>query len=97
MTDATDLQADYKAAWKALPRRDRIALTSAALKGHRSINRWDAAVTLWWVQRELRYGVRNALLTAAGFVVGWYLDRRSRKKAAKRKAKVGAARLYGTG
>lgn len=71
MTSAPeDLHAGYKAAWKALPRRDRMELTQAALKGHRSVNRWDAAVTLWWSQRELRYGLRNSLLVAAGVAVG---------------------------
>lgn len=76
---STDFYADYTVAWKALPRQDRIALTSAALKGSRAVNRWDAAITLWWVQRELRYGVRNALIVAVGIVVGllifaWVVD-----------------------
>jgi hypothetical protein len=74
-----DIQADYTAAWKALPRRERADLTQAALKGQRSVNRWDAAITLWWVQRELRYGVRNALLTAVAvvavlLVLAWVVD-----------------------
>ena len=68
--DTADLQADYKAAWKALPRSERTELTRAALKGHRAVNRWDAAVTLWWTQQELRYGLRNSLAVGVGAAVG---------------------------
>ena len=53
---APQAEVDYPVAWKALPRADRALLVRAAMGGHRAINRWDAAITLWWTQRELRYG-----------------------------------------
>jgi hypothetical protein len=63
VTDPAQSQSDYYlAAWKALTRRERLELTAAAMRGLRPANRWDAAITLWWTQRELRYGLRNSLL-----------------------------------
>lgn len=61
---------DYAAAWKALPRRERMELSSAAVRGIRSRNRWDAALTLWWTQRELRRGPWPALIFAVIVIVG---------------------------
>lgn len=61
---------DYAAAWKALPRRERNELASAAVRGVRSRNRWDAAITLWWTQRELRRGGWPSLAFAGAVIIG---------------------------
>lgn len=61
---------DYSVAWKLLPRRDRALLTQAAMRGHRSVNKWDAAITLWWAQRELRIGLWRDLAVAGVIVLG---------------------------
>ena len=61
---------EYATAWKALPRRDRSRLSSAAVRGIRSVNRTDAALTLWWTQRELRRGPWPSLILAGIVIVG---------------------------
>ena len=65
-----DASSDYSVAWKSLPRQDRALLTRAAMGGHRSINKWDAAITLWWTQRELRFGMWRDVSLAVGIALG---------------------------
>ena len=66
----TDEASAYSVAWKSLPRQERTLLVQAAMRGHRSVNKWDAAITLWWTQRELRVGLRRDLGLAAILVAG---------------------------
>lgn len=63
---ATD--ADLHQAWKALPRQDRTELASACTRGLRGVNRYDAALMLWWSRRQVRQGPW-AVLRFALFVV----------------------------
>lgn len=60
--------ADYREVWNALSRRERGELTQAALRGQRPANRWDAAISLWWAQRELRRGLAVAVGIGLGVV-----------------------------
>ena len=66
---ADPVQAEYAAAWRGLPRPDRGELTQAALRGQRAVNPWDAAITLWWTQRELQTGLKSALVVAVSVVL----------------------------
>ena len=61
---------DYSVAWKSLPRNDRALLVQAAMRGHRCVTKWDAAITLWWTQRELRVGLWRDLGLAGILVAG---------------------------
>ena len=79
ISTTADGQPDYRTVWTSLPRTERAQLSQAALKGQPSANRWDAALTLWWVQRELRYAIRNSLLIACAMVLvlllfAWVVD-----------------------
>ena len=69
MTAPAQPSDEYMEAWKALSGRDRMEVTQAALRGQPAANRWDAAITLWWTQRELRNGVRNSLIGVGVLVV----------------------------
>ena len=74
MTEASpDLHADYTAAWKARPWGERTELRVAAMKGQRARNREDAALSLWWIQDELRSGLRSTLLWTIATVVALFL------------------------
>ena len=70
MTTTPAASSDYGVAWKSLSRQDRTFLVRAAMGGHRSINKWDAAITLWWTQRELRIGLWRDLGLALVIVAG---------------------------
>lgn len=72
---AESVAAEYEAAWKALPRHDRGELVRAATRGHRAVNRWDAALMLWWTQKQLSKSAWSGMwlgLAIAATVIGWY-------------------------
>ena len=59
----------YPAAWKSLSREKRSELVRDAMRGKPPANRTDAALTLWWVQQQIRMGARPALAVAIAFIV----------------------------
>jgi len=59
---------EYGVAWKSLPRAARRDLVSAALRGVRPSAGRDAALTLWWSQRELRRGVWPTMAVAVAAI-----------------------------
>lgn len=60
---------DYRTLWRSLPRGQRGRLSSNASRGLQGRTPRDAALTLWWADRQLRRGPWPALGVAAAVVV----------------------------
>lgn len=66
---AAAIRDDYRATWKALPRRERRDLARSAARGERGVSRSEAALLLWWSREQLRLGWRVVLTQLASFAV----------------------------